>query len=179
MGFSRQEYWSGLPFPSPGNMQDSWFSRLWHLRVWYCSFHMEIRKYRTENNSCLVGDLQEHCKLTCGDSCMNKGFRHQEVCFNQPCPSLTLPLKMLYWNLSGSLGFGGPKAPILLAWPCNKHFSAPNSDISILSGLTVHRAHKLAFGNTFLTGKRKISFTTWREERPQVERKETLLTSTK
>ena len=23
MGFSRQEYWSGLPFPSPGNLLDS------------------------------------------------------------------------------------------------------------------------------------------------------------
>ena len=23
MGFSRQEYWSGLPFPSPGNLSDS------------------------------------------------------------------------------------------------------------------------------------------------------------
>ena len=22
MGFSRQEYWSGLPFPSPGNVPD-------------------------------------------------------------------------------------------------------------------------------------------------------------
>ena len=22
MGFSRQEYWSGLPFPSPGNLSD-------------------------------------------------------------------------------------------------------------------------------------------------------------
>ena len=24
MGFSRQEYWSGLPFPSPGDLPDSW-----------------------------------------------------------------------------------------------------------------------------------------------------------
>ena len=23
IGFSRQEYWSGLPFPSPGNLPDS------------------------------------------------------------------------------------------------------------------------------------------------------------
>ena len=23
MGFSRQEYWSGLPFPSPGNLPDA------------------------------------------------------------------------------------------------------------------------------------------------------------
>ena len=25
MGFSRQEYWSGLPFPSPGDLPDSVF----------------------------------------------------------------------------------------------------------------------------------------------------------
>ena len=25
MGFPRQEYWSGLPFPSPGNLLDPWF----------------------------------------------------------------------------------------------------------------------------------------------------------
>ena len=24
MGFSRQEYWSGLPFPSPGDLPDPW-----------------------------------------------------------------------------------------------------------------------------------------------------------
>ena len=24
MGFSQQEYWSGLPFPSPGYLPDSW-----------------------------------------------------------------------------------------------------------------------------------------------------------
>ena len=27
MGFSRQEYWSGLPFPSPGNLPDSGIER--------------------------------------------------------------------------------------------------------------------------------------------------------
>ena len=25
MGFSRQEYWSGLPFPSPGDLPNPWF----------------------------------------------------------------------------------------------------------------------------------------------------------
>ena len=53
MGFSRQEYWSGLPFPSPGNFPDAviepksntlagdplplspWFNRaLYHLTKW-------------------------------------------------------------------------------------------------------------------------------------------------
>ena len=33
MGFSRQEYWSGLPFPSPGIfLTQRWNSGLWHCR---------------------------------------------------------------------------------------------------------------------------------------------------
>ena len=35
----------------------------------------------------------------------------------------------------------------LLAWPCNKPFSAPSSDVSVLLGLAVRQAHRLAFGN--------------------------------
>ena len=35
MGFSRQEYWIGLPFPSPGNLPDSGLNpRLFHLLHW-------------------------------------------------------------------------------------------------------------------------------------------------
>ena len=29
MGFSRQEYWSGLPFPSPGHLPDPRGDRIW------------------------------------------------------------------------------------------------------------------------------------------------------
>ena len=42
MGFSRQEYWSGLPFPSPGNLPDPGVEPgqiLYHLRhqgEWKC-----------------------------------------------------------------------------------------------------------------------------------------------
>ena len=123
-------------------------------------FHSYIEKKkkscRTENNNCLAGDLQEHHDLTYLDSCKSKGFWHQEVCNNQPCPSFTLPLKMLYWNPLGSLGFEGYEPPILPAWPCNKPFSAPNSDVLVLLvfsiwfgfGLNVCWAHELAFGNT-------------------------------
>ena len=33
MGFSRQEYWSGLPFPSPGDLPDQGIDLgLWHCR---------------------------------------------------------------------------------------------------------------------------------------------------
>ena len=36
---------------------------------------------------------------------------------------------------------------LILASPCNKPFSAPNSDVSVSFGLTVRQAHELAFGN--------------------------------
>ena len=37
MGFPRQEYWSGMPFPSPGNLLDSWIDwRLLHCRQILC-----------------------------------------------------------------------------------------------------------------------------------------------
>ena len=46
------------------------------------------------------------------------------------CPSLTLPLKMLWWNPSGSSDFLEHESLVLLARPCNRPFSAPNSDVS-------------------------------------------------
>ena len=42
MGFSRQEYWSGLPFPSPG------------ILIYYINITGE--KYRGLNESCSVPD---------------------------------------------------------------------------------------------------------------------------
>ena len=49
---------------------------------------------------------------------------------NQPGHSLTWPLKMLCCNSLGSSEGLGHELPLLLAWPYNKPFSAPNSDIS-------------------------------------------------
>ena len=49
-----------------------------------------LRKY----NMYLVEGLREQCDLTSVDS-YKKRFLHQEICNNQPCPSFTLPLKML------------------------------------------------------------------------------------
>ena len=40
MGFSRQEYWSGLPFPSPGDLPDPGIEprspALQAINVWHC-----------------------------------------------------------------------------------------------------------------------------------------------
>ena len=68
----------------------------------------------------LYGQLQE------------KGFQHQEICLQQLVMSpTTLPLKMLCWNPLGSSGFGRHELSIVLAWLCNKSFSAPNFDVSV------------------------------------------------
>ena len=37
MEFSRQEYWSGLPFPTPGDLPDSGVEHLLHLLHWQVS----------------------------------------------------------------------------------------------------------------------------------------------
>ena len=37
--------------------------------------------------------------------------------------------------------------PILLAWPCNNHFSAPNSDVLVCL-VSLHQAHELGFDIT-------------------------------
>ena len=48
-----------------------------------------------------------------------------------PPTSLTWFLKMLYRNPLESLGFLRAHGTRLLAWPYNKSFSAPNSDVSV------------------------------------------------
>jgi len=39
MGFSRQEYWTGLPFPSPGNLPDPGIEdRFPALKIWKIAY---------------------------------------------------------------------------------------------------------------------------------------------
>ena len=63
MGFSRQEYWSGLPFPSPVD----YFCRLWRLlfRTWLC-FH--------QCQSCHLG-ITAHLLLPTPEYC-SSNFPH-------------------------------------------------------------------------------------------------------
>ena len=51
------------------------------------------------------------------DSGRNEGFQHQEVCGNQPCPSLTLPLKMLCRSPLRIGGIWGQEPPVFLHDP--------------------------------------------------------------
>ena len=57
MGFSRQEYWSGLPFPSPGPTQGSNLGLLHcmqiHMGTHPCRFEGE--EVRVGENACLMG----------------------------------------------------------------------------------------------------------------------------
>ena len=75
------------------------------------------------------------------DSCENKGFQHQEVCNNQLCFPLTLPLERFCWNPLRSLEFWGSCAIHLLTCPCSKTFSAPSSNIWFVRP-HVHCGHK-------------------------------------
>ena len=54
-----------------------------------------------------------------------------------------LPVKTSPWKSSGSSGDFEHKPPVLLAWLCNKPFSAPSSDVC-LYGLIVPWTHELA-----------------------------------
>ena len=47
------------------------------------------------------------------------------------CPSLTWASRMFCWNPTGSSGILSTSCPALLACPCNKYFSLPNSDVSV------------------------------------------------
>ena len=61
MGFSRQEYWSGLPFPSPGDLPDPGIEPVCR-QILYCLSHQEslvltfLSCYRTVVTSFMLCD---------------------------------------------------------------------------------------------------------------------------
>ena len=62
MGFSRQEYWSGLPFPSPGDLPAPRNMDLLHRRqILYCLNHQRSPKVRlsSSNLDYLAQDLRK------------------------------------------------------------------------------------------------------------------------
>ena len=64
LGFSRQEYWSGLPFPSP-----------MHACMLSCFSHARL---------CATPWTAAH------QAPLSAGFSRQEYCIGLPCPSLSL-----------------------------------------------------------------------------------------
>ena len=110
------------------NAQASPFSRLWPLKIYHFSIHMEIKSCRAENSICLAGGLQEHPDLTYVDSFKSEGFWHQEAGVNRPHP---LPFKckrslnsnsgrMVLWDTS-------PPSLHLLAFWIKSLFLAPTA----------------------------------------------------
>ena len=63
MGFPRQEYWSGLPFPSPGDLRDPGiepkspasagkFFTTWEAQQCYALSHISVIKHDNSVGSC-------------------------------------------------------------------------------------------------------------------------------
>jgi len=60
MGFSRQEYWSGLSFPSPGDLPDPEIKPV--IIIFFNKF-LFILKNITGNIHCLLSAFGEACDL--------------------------------------------------------------------------------------------------------------------
>ena len=66
-----------------------------------------------------------------GESWNTTLLPHQQKKVITPAAQM-LPLKMLPWkSLVSSFGSFEHKLPILPAWPCDRPFSTPNSDVSV------------------------------------------------
>ena len=65
MGFSRQEYWSGLPFPSPGSLPVSSISCIGRWILYHCTTWEahDIYRYVPLFLSCV--SLKQHCRPIC------------------------------------------------------------------------------------------------------------------
>ena len=65
MGFSRQEYWSGLPFPSPGHLPDSWIKPTSHALAGgffttSATWEAHLYESRSESRSAVSNSLRLH-----------------------------------------------------------------------------------------------------------------------
>ena len=91
--------------------------------------HTETKSYRTENNICLVGGLQERHDLICVDRCKNKDSNAKKLAATNHAPSapLTWPLKVPCRNLSDSSGFFQVSATL------THQFSTVQSSCSVVS----------------------------------------------
>ena len=79
------------------------------------SIRIEIKV--EEQRLTFVGGLQEHCDLTCMDSCKNKGFRHQKLCNNSPCLLPLLATASALLKSFKEFGGVGHVPPISLLYP--------------------------------------------------------------
>ena len=84
LGFSRQEHWSGLPFPTPGEssrLRDRTLLRLlhWQQILYHCTIWE--RKCESVSHSVMSDSLRPHVLLS-------MGFSRQEYWSKLPFPSL-------------------------------------------------------------------------------------------
>ena len=83
MGFSRQEHWTGFPFPSPGDLPNPGNSHPLHLhwQVGSLPKYWNIPVYSLTNTRDLVLPLGYHTKGQNGPKCSSKKHKchHQKV----------------------------------------------------------------------------------------------------
>ena len=60
MGFPRQEYWSGLPFPSPGNLPDPGIKPVSPFLHWQVDSLLLSHQEESESHSVMSDSLQPH-----------------------------------------------------------------------------------------------------------------------
>ena len=111
MGFSRQEYWSGLPFPSPGDLPDSGFKplSLQHCRwILYQLCYLGIPNQSAEATHQLSASLLS--TTTCpAPRLPSAPWRESNPALpSQPTPSITslFLLPLVYKNLFVQLFHG-------------------------------------------------------------------------
>ena len=68
----------------------------------------------------------EHCPLITSN--------HQKEVIHPTALTSHVAYKNFFRETTGGFGFLEHEPPILLAWPCNKHFSAPNSGFFVCLG---------------------------------------------
>ena len=105
MGFSRQEYWSGLPLPSPGDLPDP------GIEPWSPTLQADALTSEPSGKPKLIR-LPESIGLCLGQLCNFSAVRSSNV-FGHGRPSLLLGLRTPLWFQSFRHQQGGERC---LAW---------------------------------------------------------------
>ena len=72
MGFSRQEHWSGLPFPSPGNLPDPGIKPVFPL---FCELNLLLFGYNYKlYEASLVAQMVKNLPANAGDAGLIPGL---------------------------------------------------------------------------------------------------------
>ena len=111
-------------------MEDSLFSGLWHLRV----HSYGDKNCRTDSNIVLLLEAYRKWPDPCGQ------WQEQRIPAPRSLQLRTTPLphpafKRVLLKASEEFGVWGTRATCPLAWPCNKPFPPPNSDVLVCFAL--------------------------------------------